>query len=177
MSIQISSSNLVQEFLFCGGADLAVVDQLLPKSIHGMAERIGYANPFQVAAKLGGTSWAIPMRKARKGTVSVGALTKLANALGDPDLAALLRDHYEGEILYVPRCESALRAARNIVIHRAVEDGLRNGRSMVSMVKELATKFSLSDRRIWIILKEPSPTATLQPSIPGQVEKVRHANH
>ena len=77
----------------------------------------------------------------------------------------------------MPRCEASLRAARNMVIHKTVEDGLGNGRSMVGMVKELATKFSLSDRRIWEILKEPSPAANLHQSTPGQVEKVRHANH
>jgi Mor family transcriptional regulator len=159
------------------GADLAVVDQFLPSQVQEMAEKIGYANAFHVVAKLGGTTWVIPMRKGRMGAVSVEARAKLANALGSADLAALLRDHYEGQTLYVPRCESSLRAARDMVIHKTVEDGLRSGRSMVGMVKELATQFSLSDRRIWEILKEPSPVATLQPSIPGQVEKVCHANH
>ncbi|MBS7690120.1 hypothetical protein I0E98_04990 [Pseudomonas lalucatii] len=175
MSIQISSNNLAQT-LISVGADLAVVDQFLPPQVHQMAKRIGYANALQVAAKLGGTTWLIPVSKGKK-AVSIAARAKLAKALGCTKLAALLRDHYPGEVLYVPRCEKSLRAARNMVIHKSVEDGLRNGRSMVNMVKELAAQFSLSDRRIWEILKEPSPATTLLPSIPGQVEKVRHANH
>ncbi|WP_181295291.1 Mor transcription activator family protein [Pseudomonas sp. Q2-TVG4-2] len=141
-----------------------------------MAEFIGYANAFHVVAKLGGTTWVIPTRNGKKGATSIEARAKLASALGSTELATLLRNHYGGVTLYVPRCESALRAARKIAIHKTVEDGLRNGRSMVPMVKELATQFSLSDRRIWEILKEPSPAATLLPCIPGQVEKVRHAN-
>lgn len=176
MSIQISSNNLAQT-LISVGADLAVVDQFLPTQIHQMAEKIGYANAFQVVAKLGGTTWVIPVGKGTKAAASIAARAKLAKALGSTELAALLRDHYAGATLYVPRCETSLRAARDMVIHKSVEDGLRNGRSMVNMVKELATKFSLSDRRIWEILKEPSPATTLLPSIPGQVEKVRHANH
>lgn len=176
MSIQISSNNLAQT-LISVGADLAVVDQLLPTQIHQMAKRIGYANALEVAAKLGGTTWIIPIGRGTKAAASIAARAKLANALGSTKLAALLRDHYAGATLYVPRCETSLRAARNMVIHKTVEDGLRNGRSMVNMVKELATKFSLSDRRIWEIMKEPNPAATLHSSIPGQVEKVRHANH
>lgn len=175
MSIQISSNNLAQTLISVGD-DLAVVDQFLPPQIRQMAKRIGYANALQVAAKLGGTTWLIPVSKGKK-AVSIAARAKLAKALGCTTLAALLRDHYPGEVLYVPRCEKSLRAARNMVIHKSVEDGLRKGRSMVNMVKELAAQFSLSDRRIWEILKEPSPAAALQPSLPGQVEKVRHANH
>lgn len=176
MSPNVSANNLGQ-MLISLGADLSVVDQFLPTQIHEMAERVGYANAFQVVAKLGGTTWLIPMRKGTRATTSIDAAAKLANALGSTELAALLRDHYEGQTLYVPRCESSLRTVRNMVIHKTVEDGLRSGRSMLNMVKELATQFSLSDRHIWTILKAPSPAVILQSSIPGQAIKVRHANH
>ena len=175
MSPNVSANNLGQMLIFLG-ADLSVVDQFLPTQIHEMAERIGYANAFQVVAKLGGTTWKIPMRKSTR-AVSKIAKAKLAGALDSAELEALLCDHYEGHTLYVPRCESSLRAVRDMVIHKTAENGLRSGRSMVGLVKELATQFNLSDRRIWLILKEPSPAAILQPSIPGQVVKVRHANH
>lgn len=176
MSSVIVSRYLASELARIG-ADISMVEPLLPDAVKGMVSRIGYQNAMQVVSKVGGTTFLVPMPAANKGDASIEARHKLDEALGSETLGALLRKHYGGFPLYVPSCDAAMRALRDIAIHKFIEAGLDQGRSMNNMVSELAIKFGLSDRRIWEILKAPNPADLLQPSIPGQSIEVSHAIH
>jgi hypothetical protein len=70
-----------------------------------------------------------------------------------------------------------MRALRDIAIHKFIEAGLGQGRSMNNMVSELAIKFGLSDRRIWKIMKAANPADLLRSSIPSHSIEVSHAIH
>jgi Mor family transcriptional regulator len=159
------------------GADISMVEPLLPKAVKDMVSRMGYQSAMQVVSKVGGTSFLVPMPAANHGDLSVEARRKLDEALGSETLGALLRKYYGGSMLYIPSCATAMRTLRDIAIHKFTETGLDQGRSMNSMVSELAIKFGLSDRRIWEILKTLNPAELLQPSIPGQSIEVSHAIH
>lgn len=176
MSSVIVSRYLASELARIG-ADISMVEPLIPEAVKDMATKIGDQNAMQVVSKVGGTTFLVPMPAANHGDVSVEARRKFDEALGSETLGALLRKHYGGFSLYVPSCAAAMRALRDVAIHRFIETGLGQGRTMNSMVSELAIKFGLSDRRIWEILKTPNPAELLQPSISGHSIEVRHAIH
>ncbi|MOA63176.1 hypothetical protein D3C78_1888090 [compost metagenome] len=49
---------------------------------------------------------------------------------------------------------------RDLEINAQFVQGVREGVSANTLVAELARTYKLSDRRIWEILKQPSPEAT-----------------
>lgn len=175
MSSVIVSRYLASELARIG-ADISMVEPLLPEAVKDMASKIGYQNAMQIVSKVGGTTLLVPVPASCR-EVSIESRLKLDEALGSDALGALLRKHYGGFPLYVPSCDTAMRALRDIAIHKFVEAGLGQGRSMNNMVSELAIKFGLSDRRIWKIMKAPNPADLLQPSIPSHSIEASHAIH
>lgn len=176
MSSIIVSRYLANELISIG-ADISLVEPLLPAAIQEMAEKIGYQNAMQAVAKVGGTTLLIPVHNGNHGEISIEAQRKMDTALGSESLGRLIRRYYGGLTLYIPSCDSAMRALRDIAIHNFVDKGILSSRSMNSMVNELAIKFGLSDRRIWEILKAPSPAELLKPSIQGQTIEVVMKGH
>lgn len=175
MSKIIVSRYLANELMGLG-ADISMVEPLLPATIKEMAARIGYQHAMQVVSKVGGTTLLVPRHNGGKGGISIEARRKIDYALGSASLGILIRRHYGGLVLYIPGCDEAMRALRDIAIHKFIDDGIRNGRSMNPMVMEMAIKFGLCDRQIWKILKTPSPAELLKSSIQGKPIEVRHAN-
>lgn len=133
---------------------LSAVSHLLPSIMQEMAVVLGFDLTLRVAVALGGTSRVIPVGSRAS---SAKPVQKLIDDLGCQETAQALIKHYGGTVIYLPRCVVAVRALRDIAIHQAAEEGLRTKRSMVSIVTDLARQYCLSDRRIWEILKEPSP--------------------
>ena len=140
---------------------LAAVIHLLPSAVQQMANRISLDYALRVAKNLGGTSRLIPIGNSAKSAVAV---QKLISDLGCQETAEALIENYGGQIIYLPSCSAAERALRNLAIHHAAEEGLGEGRSMISIVRNLAGQYHLSDRRIWEILSVPAPErAALHP--------------
>ena len=138
--------------------DLSLVFHLLPETVKDMAGRFGVSKAVRIATALSGMTVVIP--KHRKGR----GFDALCDALESKELAAELIDTYSGERLYLPNCDVAERAVRDIEIHRVAEAGLADGRSMTSIVNTIAKNYRLSDRGVWMILKKPPPTLACSPN-------------
>ena len=67
--------------------------------------------------------------------------------------AEILCQQYGGTNLYIPRCADALRRARDTEIIRHFDVEIRAGRTGTEVVADLALRYRLSDRRVWLILK------------------------
>lgn len=121
----------------------------LPAAAREIAALVGLPKTLQLVERLGGTTFPMPKRATRIGEMRY---TLLAEVVG-VEAAAVLCQHYGGTNLYVPRCATALRRARDAEIVAAF-DAVSKNRSANTVVAELALKYRLSDRRVWLILKE-----------------------
>ncbi|MDF3931378.1 Mor transcription activator family protein [Pseudomonas citronellolis] len=139
--------------------NLEQVRDQLPAQVLEIAEVVGMPAALRLVAELGGTTWEFAKGGNRSGQIRVAAL---ADVIGD-EAAQLLTSRVGGTSVYIPRCDAALRRLRDLEIHRQFEQAVREGVSANTVVAELARTYQLSDRRIWIILKqvlpEPYPTS------------------
>ena len=126
------------------------VQALLPQQIHDIAQVIGLPAALRLVQELGGTTWEFAKGSNRNGQIRVAAL---ADILGE-ETAQKLTQHLGGEKIYIPQCTTALRRLRDLKIHQQFEQGVREGVSANTLVAELARAFRLSDRRVWVILKQ-----------------------
>lgn len=117
----------------CGGFD-------------GLARRVGMSNALALVDKVGGVTLRVPMGCRRQ------SLERLVARLGDAGLAKQLVRHYGGTSLYIPTRSLSKRLERNQAMHLAAEAGLRQGRSMCSIVAGLAVEYGLSDRQVWSVM-------------------------
>lgn len=140
---------------------LEEVKELLPRQILDIADIVGLPAALRLVSELGGTSWEFAQGANRNGQIRVAAL---ADIMGD-DAAHLLTSRMGGDKIYIPRCANALRRLRDLEINRQFVQGVREGVSANTLVAELARAFTLSDRRVWIILKQPLPQAERQPGL------------
>lgn len=129
---------------------LEQVRAMLPEQVRDIAELIGLPDALRLVEQLGGTTWEFAKGRNRNGQIRVAALGDL---LGE-ETAARLTSHLGGEKIYIPKCDAALRRLRDLEIHRQFEQAVREGVSANTVVAELARVYRLSDRRIWIILKQ-----------------------
>lgn len=134
-------------------SQLQYIQALLPESIHEVAEVIGLPETLKLVDRMGGTTFCVP-----RGKTSIGRATlkRLETKLGS-DVAQKLALHFEGQPFYIPRCEVALRRLRDIDICNTFERRIREGETANRAVADLATYYKLSDRRVWIILKNTPP--------------------
>lgn len=132
------------------------VKELLPKQLLDIAEAIGLPATQRLVDELGGTTWPVAKGVRRLGIIRHAALTEV---IGE-EAAGIMAKHWGSVPLYIPKCDSALRRLRDLEINSQFEQGVREGVSANTLVAELARSYKLSDRRIWEILKQPSPAAT-----------------
>lgn len=126
----------------------------LPAMARELAEAVGLPAAVRLVEALGGTTYPIPKRETKRGELRYAYLAGLVGA----DAADKLVRRYGGTELYVPRCADALRHARDTAICREY-DRLIADMSGNAAVQRLARAHSLSDRRIFGILKgTPAPT-------------------
>lgn len=141
--------------------NLEQVRDQLPAQVLEIADVVGMPAALRLVTELGGTTWEFAKGANRNGQIRVAAL---ADIVGD-DAAQLLTSRLGGDVVYIPRCDVALRRLRDLEIHRQFEQAVREGVSARVVVAELARTYKLSDRRIWIILNQVLP----DPAAPGDL--------
>lgn len=126
---------------------------LLPDSAQQLIHVIGWADTARLINAFGGTTLPMP-----SGVNAIGraTLALLAEKMGD-EVTQKLAHYYGGAPLYVPRCDAALRRARDNVIISEFETRIRAKETATSAVNLLAMQHKLTDRRIWKILKTTPP--------------------
>jgi len=103
-----------------------------------LAELIGADELSRLVGVCGGLEIRIPK------TPPIGVLSGLTDASQQA-----LCHYYGGDVLYVPKCDGALRAARNEQIGQLYAAGYG--------VQRLARRFGLTERQIYNILGSPVP--------------------
>lgn len=132
--------------------NLEQVQSVLPRQVLEIAEAIGLPATQLLVNELGGTTWPVAQGKRRLGIIRHEALVKVIGA----EAAEIMAQRWANIQLYIPRCDAALRALRDFKINAEFVQGVRQGVSANILVARLARENSLSDRRIWDILKSPS---------------------
>ncbi|HBO0647996.1 TPA: hypothetical protein L4B12_006606, partial [Pseudomonas aeruginosa] len=79
---------------------------------------------------------------------------QLAEIVG-VDIEAFINERYQGKEIYFPRMKKIETLARNNRIKAKAEEMLGKGMSMRAIVAQLAHDFSLSERSLWTVLKQP----------------------
>lgn len=136
--------------------DLERVRSLLPQQIQDIAEAIGLPATQRLVEELGGTTWPVAKGVRRLGIIRHEALKEVVGE----HAAGILAERWGNVPLYIAKCDAPLRRLRDLEINRQFEQAVRDGVSANAVVTELARSYSLSDRRIWEILKQPTPEAT-----------------
>lgn len=130
--------------------ELERVAGLLPEVVLQIADLIGFPATARLLDKFGGTTFPVG-----KGLRALGAhrAELLRETVGDSN-AALLIKNFGGEVLYLPRCDRALRELRNqrfLTEFAALRD---SGTSSLMVMTQLCPKFGFSDRFAWRLVRE-----------------------
>ncbi|CDM42408.1 Mor transcription activator family protein [Ectopseudomonas oleovorans] len=133
--------------------DLSQLQELLPENVRDMAARIGLPATLRVVERMGGTTWRVAEGRTPEGEAKRAALADIVGS----DIEEMLHREYAGDEFYLARCHAAVLRWRNLEIHQRFEQGVREGLTARTLVAELAREYRLSDRRVWIILKEHLP--------------------
>lgn len=130
--------------------DIEQVKALLPESVQQIAELIGYPATARLLDKLGGTTFPIG-----KGLRALGAAraTLLRETISEEN-AQLLVKHFGGEVLYLPRCDRALRELRNRSFLAEFAQLRDSGVSSLMVMTQLCPKYGFSDRFAWCLVSE-----------------------
>lgn len=133
---------------------LEQVAELLPESVQKIAELIGYPATVRLLEAFGGTTFPIG-----KGLRALGATRSalLRQTIGDAN-AALIVKNFGGEVLYLPRCDRALRELRNRRFLNEFEELRDQGSSSLMVMTALCPKYGFSDRFAWGLLAEKKST-------------------
>lgn len=130
--------------------DIEQVRELLPDSILQIVELIGYPATSALLAKLGGVTF--PFYKGLSEHDSARAAL-LREAIGDENVRILVK-HFAGEVLYVPRCDRALRELRNRAFLNEFDELCKSGVSALMVMTRLCPKYGFSDRFAWGLLAD-----------------------
>lgn len=126
--------------------DLEQVKEVLPSVVLEMIDLIGYANTLKMIEHFGGSEF----------WFSDGAhyFPRLKAVLGK-ECATQLRQYFNIEKVYIPRCDAALRLARNYQF-KAEFDWLTKSKGISGRLAmlELCPKYKITNRRAWEILRE-----------------------
>lgn len=130
--------------------ELERVKSLLPDSVRQIADLIGYPATEKLLQTFGGTTFPVG-----KGMRAMGATRAelLRQTVGD-DNALLLAKNFGGEVLYLPRCDRALRELRNRAFITEFESMRCGGVSSLRVMTELCPKYGFSDRFAWGLLAQ-----------------------
>ncbi|EHD21534.1 MULTISPECIES: Mor transcription activator family protein [Brenneria] len=136
--------------------ELERVAGLLPDVVLQIADLIGFPATARLLEKFGGTTFPIG-----KGLRALGAhrAELLRETVGDDNAALLVKD-FGGEVLYLPRCDRALRELRNqrfLTEFAELRDG---GTSSLMVMTQLCPKYGFSDRFAWELVRESKSSVT-----------------
>lgn len=129
---------------------LEQVADLLPESVKQIAELIGYPATARLLETFGGCT--LPVSKGLW-LRDITRLKLLQQAVGE-ETAALFVKVFGGEVLYLPRCVSALRVLRNRRFFEEFEELRKQGSSSLIAMTMLCPKYGFSDRFAWDVLAE-----------------------
>ena len=123
----------------------ALTAESLSGPLRSVAERLGMPFVFRLVENFGGTTVAIPSGSAGK-----KQYRRLCAALGDESASALCRE-FARRAIYIPNLKKAMLDKRNSSLNME-RDELTGERALVAI---LARRYSLSERQVWRILKQP----------------------
>lgn len=130
--------------------ELERVAGLLPDVVLQIANLIGFPATVSLIEKFGGSTFPIG-----KGLHALGAhRAELLRQTIGAENAALLARSFGGDVLYLPRCDRALRELRN---QRFLAEfaTLRNaGTSGLLAMTHLCPKYGFSDRFAWELIRK-----------------------
>lgn len=125
----------------------------LPATVRELLHVLGDLDTvLELVSAFGGGTWYVPTVWPLAGTRGGKASHPLRRVLTQEQMTALIR-HYSGTQLYVPRCHRALQRLRNARIILSFSAGVAKGSSSRDLVRRLARRYNLTDRRVWDILK------------------------
>lgn len=125
----------------------------LPGTVRELLRLLGDLDTvLELVAQFGGGTWYIPMMWPLPGTRGGKSTHPLRRVVTQEQMSGLTR-YYGGTQLYIPRCQRALQRLRNARIIMTFSAGVAKGRSSRELVRRLALRHNLTDRRVWDILK------------------------
>jgi hypothetical protein len=114
----------------------------MPTFVHELAAMIGEANALKLVTRYGGKTVRFqPARHDLKAIIGADATHNLIK-------------HFGREEVSIPLCSAHLRNIRNATLRERF-DTLTKTLSARRAVNALASDFSLTERRVWAILKKP----------------------
>lgn len=130
--------------------NLEQVTELLPPAVVQIADLIGFPATEQLLSAFGGTTFPIG-----KGLRAMGAnrAALLRDTIGDEKTQLLIKN-FGGEVLYLPRCDRALRELRNRRFLTEFSDVRDQGTSSLMAMTLLCPKYGFSDRFGWQLLAQ-----------------------
>ena len=124
----------------------AVIETLLPPTAKELVRIVGLEATLAIIKICGGTEIRFPA----KGRAGNEDFQLIEEEIGKANADAL-RQHYSGcELVYIPICQRAMIALRNIEIIRAFDEKLKT-KSCRRATVELAREYRLCNRAIEII--------------------------
>lgn len=130
--------------------ELEQVKALLPDSVITIAELIGFPATAELLRVLGGTTF--PVGKGLR-AMGAGRARLLQETIGEEN-ARLMTAHFGGEVLYLPRCDRALRELRNRAFLGEYESLKSEGVSTPKIMTNLCPKYGFSDRFAWGLISQ-----------------------
>ncbi|UJB30284.1 Mor transcription activator family protein [Chromobacterium sp. Beijing] len=125
------------------------VKHLLPEMAQLIATLIGLPKAARLIDVWGGTTFPVSKNKRREGQIRYEALAEVVGV----EAADKLTAHFGGEVLAIPRCAVAMREVRDRLI-RAEFDELTREHPAVHAVNQLARKYQMTERNVWMVLKK-----------------------
>lgn len=135
--------------------ELEQVKALLPDSVITIAELIGFPATAELLRVLGGTTF--PVGKGLR-AMGAGRAKLLKETIGE-DNARLMTAHFGGEVLYLPRCDRALRELRNRAFLGEFDNLKKGGLSTPRIMTTLCPKYGFTDRFAWRLIASHRNTA------------------
>nr|WP_318382487.1 Mor transcription activator family protein [uncultured Enterobacter sp.] len=123
-------------------SELETVAGLLPPVVIELIELIGYRHVAILIKKFGGISFPVTQKTRTNGNRLADLLTQ---ELPD-DSVKLIIERFGGDVLYIPRCDAALRELRNRRFLNEYRNTIASGESGRFALMHLCPRFGFSDR-------------------------------
>ncbi|WP_449543628.1 Mor transcription activator family protein [Enterobacter ludwigii] len=125
------------------------VESLLPPVVRDILALIGFPATIKLLEVLGGTTFTIGKGLKESGC---SRMELLASTIGQ-DNATRMSQHFGGDVLYIPRCERAIKELRNRKLVADVAKLRSEGKSMPWIMTELCPQYGISDRLAYLIIE------------------------
>ncbi|MGU9776172.1 Mor transcription activator family protein [Salmonella enterica subsp. enterica serovar 3,10:z10:-] len=122
--------------------ELEAVAELLPPVVVELVDLIGYRHVATLIERLGGISFPVSQNVRTVGNRRADVLADTLPA----DVVALVVQRFGGDVLYIPRCDAALRELRNRRFLAEYRSALAGGESGRFALMNLCPRFGFSDR-------------------------------